>query len=84
MQTAICIVSYLIRHHLDFTHTGDGIWSLVDFVHGIVACTEQGEAVVFQAENVYTLEGVDNLRIVDGMSCKAITGDISAAETLGV
>ena len=84
MQTAICIVSYLIRHHLDFTHTGDGIWSLVDFVHGIVACTEQGEAVVFQAENVYTLEGVDNLRIVDGVGCKAIAGNIGAAETLGV
>ena len=84
LQTAIFTVSYLVRHHLKLTHTGDGVWSLVDFVHGIVACTEQGEAVVFQTENVYTLEGVDNLRIVDGMSCKAITGDIGAAEAFGV
>ena len=85
LQFLIGSQCYLISSlHLDFTHTGDRIRCLVDFIDRIVACSEQRETVVFQSENVQSLEGIDNLRVFDGMLRKTISSDVGTTEALGV
>ena len=83
-QFSVSISLDLISHHLDFSHTCNRVRSLVDFVDGIVACTEQREAVIFQSQDINSLESVDDFRVVDGMFGKTITCDIGTAEALGV
>ena len=40
-QFSVSISLDLISHHLDFSHTCNRVRSFVDFVDGIIACTEQ-------------------------------------------
>ena len=74
----------VVCHHLYLAHTRDRVGCLVNGVDGIVACTEQREAVVLQADDVQTLEGIQNLRIVDGVFGKAISRNVGAAEALRI
>ena len=75
---------FVCSHHLDFSHTCNRVRSLVDFVDGIVAGTEQREAVIFQSQEVHTLDGVDDFRVVDGMVGKTVTRDVGTTEALGI
>ena len=83
-QFSISISLDLFSLHLDFSHTCDRVRSLVDFVDGIVACTEQREAVVFQSQNINSLESIDDFRVVDSMLGKTIARDVGTTEALGV
>ena len=71
---------YILGKHLDFSHSCYRIWSLVGLVGGIVACSKYVEAVILQSQDVHTLEGIDDLRIVDSGSCKAVTRQVGTAE----
>ena len=71
---------YVLGKHLDFSHSCYRIRSLVGSVGGIVACSKYVEAVVLQSQDIHTLEGIDNLRIVDVGSCKAVTCQVGTAE----
>ena len=84
LQVAVGVHTDAVSHHLYLAHTRDGVGRLVYLVDGIVACTEQREAVVLQADDVQTLEGVQNLRIVDGVFGKAISRNVGAAEALRI
>ena len=84
LQVAVGVQKDVVSHHLYLAHTGDGVGRLVDSVDGVVAGTEQREAVVLQADDVQTLEGVQNLRIVDGVFGKAISRNVGAAESLRI
>ena len=82
LKTVVAVSLDVVSHHLYLSNTCNGVWGFVYFVYGIVACSEQREAVILQAQYVHTLERVDNLRIVDGMLSKAIARDIGATEAL--
>ncbi len=71
---------YILGKHLDFTHSCYRIRSLGGLVGGIVACSKYVEAVILQSQDVHTLEGIDDLRIVDSGSCKAVTRQVGTAE----
>ncbi len=69
---------------MDFANTCYRIRCQAGCLGGVVTSTEQGEAVVLQAQDVQSLEGIDVLRVVDGSLRETITCYVSTTEALGV
>ena len=82
LQRPVFANAHIVGHHLYLPDTGNGIRCLVDLVDRVIAGTEQGEAVIFQTQDVETLEGVEDFRVVDGVRRETVARDIGAAESL--